>query len=161
MQLKKQQYSDSPRKIPTVQKVSDFLEVNSESDVPSSKYSLRLESQQELSLSASQVKSEMQSAIAQLFPHEQREVAEKFCQNLPQEELAQLQLLTRNPPEMTPEDISTIVAYTYSSDPNLFQEILAQQPRLIHLLSNHFVSAILGIMAAKWLNGSIKKMKMT
>jgi len=161
MQFKKYQYSDFPKKIPTLQKVSDFLELNSESDLLSSKYSSRLESQQKPSLSASQVRSEMLTAIAQLFPHEQQEVAEKFYRNLPQEELAQLQLLSHTPSEMTTEDISAIVAYTYSTNPNLFQEILAQQPRLIHLLSNHFVSAILGIMAAKWLNSSIKKMKIT
>jgi len=49
---------------------------------------------------------------------------------------------------MTADDVSKLASYL-SQPPDIFQEVLAEQP-LMKFLSNPLVAAVLGIAAAKW-----------
>jgi hypothetical protein len=57
---------------------------------------------------------------------------------------------------MSADDVSKLAAFAYHSHPDIFQEVMAEQPAMIKFLSNPLVAAVLGIAAAKWL-GSHRK----
>jgi hypothetical protein len=52
---------------------------------------------------------------------------------------------------MSADDVSKLAAFTYHSHPDIFQEVMAEQPGIMKFLSNPVVAAVLGIAAAKWL----------
>jgi hypothetical protein len=110
----------------------------------------------------SQMEPELQKAIAQIKPNERGDVARAFFKHLSKRGLhdrdleKQLGLSTHNASHMTADDVSKLAAFTYHNHPDIFQEVLAEQPGIIKFLSNPVVAAVLGIAAAKWL-GSHRK----
>jgi hypothetical protein len=111
---------------------------------------------------ATQMEPELQKAIAQIKPNERDDVARAFFKHLSKRGLSdrdlerQLGLSTHNPNRMGADDVSKLAAFVYHNHPDIFQEVMAEQPAMIKFLSNPPVAAVLGIAAAKWL-GSHRK----
>lgn len=105
---------------------------------------------------------ELQRAIAQIKPNERDDVARAFFKHLSQRGLSdraveqQLSLSTHNPNRMSADDVSKLASFVYHNHPDIFQEVMAEQPAILKFLSNPLVAAVLGIAAAKWL-GSHRK----
>ncbi|QLE55489.1 hypothetical protein [Nostoc sp. TCL26-01] len=106
---------------------------------------------------SSQMEPELQKAIAQIKPNERDDVARAFFKHLKQRGLEdrhleqQLGLSTHNPNRMNADDVSKLASFTYHNHPDIFREVLAEQPGIIKFLSNPVVAGIIGIAAAKWL----------
>lgn len=106
---------------------------------------------------SSQMEPELEKAIAQIQPNERHKVAREFLKRLKQRELSdrdleqQLSLSTHDAKRMTADDVTKLAAYTYHNHPDIFQNVLAEQPVLVKFLSNPLVGAIFGAMAIKWL----------
>lgn len=113
-------------------------------------------------LPASQLEPELQKAIAQIKPNERDDVARAFFKHLKHRGLderhleKQLALSTHNPNRMNADDVTKLASFAYHSHPDIFQEVMAEQPGMIKFLSNPVVAAVLGIAAAKWLGGHRK-----
>lgn len=107
----------------------------------------------------SQMEPELQKAIAQIKPNERGDVAKEFFNQLKKRGLhdrdleKQLGLSTHHTNHMTADDVSKLASFTYHNHPDVFQEVLADQPALVKFLSNPMVGAALGAIAAKWLHG--------
>lgn len=107
----------------------------------------------------SQMEPELQKAIAQIKPNERDDIARDIFHRLKDRGLSdrdlerQLGLSTHNPKRMSAEDVSKLVGFTYHAHPDVFQEVLADQPMIVKFLSNPLVGAALGAIAAKWLGG--------
>ena len=105
----------------------------------------------------SQMEPELKKAIAQIKPNERDDVARAFFKHLKQRGLddrhleQQIGLSSHNPNHMSADDVSKLAAFTYHNHPDIFQEVLAEQPGIMKFLSNPLVAAVLGIAAAKWL----------
>jgi len=54
---------------------------------------------------------------------------------------------------MNADDVSKLAAFTYHNHPDIFQEVLADQPAMMKFLSNPMVGAALGAIASKWFGG--------
>ncbi|OKH28133.1 hypothetical protein [Chroogloeocystis siderophila] len=110
----------------------------------------------------SQMEPELQKAIAQIKPNERDDVARAFFKHLKERGLSdrqleqQLALSTHHPNKMSADDVSKLATFVYHNHPDIFQEVMAEQPGIIKFLSNPLVAAVLGIAAAKWL-GSQRK----
>jgi len=110
----------------------------------------------------SQMEPELQKAIAQIKPNERDDVARAFLQHLKRIGLSdrhleqQLGLSTHNPNRMSADDVSKLASFAYHSHPDIFQQVLAEQPGIIKFLSNPLVAAALGVAASKWLGGHHK-----
>jgi hypothetical protein len=110
----------------------------------------------------SQMEPELQKAISKIKPNERDDVAKAFFKHLSKRGLndrqleQQLGLSTHNPNRMSADDVSKLAAFAYHNHPDIFQEVMAEQPGIIKFLSNPLVAAVLGIAAAKWL-GSQRK----
>jgi hypothetical protein len=106
---------------------------------------------------SSQMEPELQKAIAQIKPNERDDVARAFFKHLKSRGLderhleQQLGLSTRNPNRMSADDVSRIASFAYHNHPDIFREVLAEQPGIIKFLSNPIVAGLIGIAAAKWL----------
>lgn len=102
---------------------------------------------------------ELQKAIAQIKPNERDDVARSFFKHLKQRGLDEchlerdLGLSTHNANHMNADDLSKLASFTYHSHPDIFQEVMAEQPVLIKFLSNPVVGAALGAITAKWFGG--------
>jgi Glu-tRNA(Gln) amidotransferase subunit E-like FAD-binding protein len=105
----------------------------------------------------SQMEPELQKAISQIKPNERDDVAKAFFKQLKERGLEdkrleqQLNLSTHHPNRMTADDVSKLASFTYHNHPDVFREVLAEQPGIIKFLSNPIVAGIIGIAAAKWL----------
>ncbi|MFM2060478.1 MAG: hypothetical protein RLZZ507_148 [Cyanobacteriota bacterium] len=105
----------------------------------------------------SQMEPELQKAISQIKPNERDDVARAFFKQLKERGLddkrleQQLNLSTHHPNRMTADDVSKLASFTYHNHPDVFREVLAEQPGIIKFLSNPIVAGIIGIAAAKWL----------
>lgn len=105
----------------------------------------------------SQIEPELQKAISQIKPNERDDVARAFFKQLKERGLdekrleQQLNLSTHHPNRMTADDVSRLASFTYHNHPDVFREVLAEQPGIIKFLSNPIVAGIIGIAAAKWL----------
>jgi hypothetical protein len=104
----------------------------------------------------SQMEPELQNAIAQIKPNERDNVAREFFNHLKKRGLSdrdlehQLGLSTHNPGRMSADDVSKLASFAYHNHPDIFQEVLADQPALVKFLSNPVVGAALGAIASKW-----------
>lgn len=105
----------------------------------------------------SQMEPELQKAIAQIKPNERDDVAREFLKQLKQRGLSdrdlerQLSLSTHHASRMTADDVTKLASFTYHNHPDIFQDVLAEQPAIVKFLSNPIVGGILGVIAAKWL----------
>jgi hypothetical protein len=105
----------------------------------------------------SQMEPELQQAIAQIKPNERDDVARAFFKHLKERKLdekhleQQLGLSTHHPNRMSADDVSKLASFTYHNHPDIFHQVLAEQPGIIKFLSNPVVAGIIGIAAAKWL----------
>ncbi|TVQ20510.1 MAG: hypothetical protein EA367_08410 [Leptolyngbya sp. DLM2.Bin15] len=108
---------------------------------------------------ASQMEPELQKAIAQIKPNQRDDVAKEFLSHLKKRGLyvraleSQLSLSTHNPKRMSADDVSKLAGFTYHNHPDVFHEVLADQPALVKFLSNPLIGAAFGAIAAKWLGG--------
>lgn len=108
------------------------------------------------SIPPSQLEPELQRAIAQIKPNERDDVARAFFKHLKQRGLDErhlerdLGLSTHNPNRLSADDLSKLASFTYHSHPDIFQEVMAQQPAILKFLSNPMVGAALGVIASKW-----------
>ncbi|MBD2452578.1 hypothetical protein H6G80_00480 [Nostoc sp. FACHB-87] len=109
------------------------------------------------SIPSSQMEPELQKAIAQIKPNERDDVTRAFFKHLKGRGLddrhleQQLSLSTHNPNRMSADDVSKLASFAYHNHPDIFREVLAEQPGILKFLSNPVVAAIIGIAAAKWL----------
>ena len=108
-------------------------------------------------ISSTQMEPELQKAIGQIKPSEREAVAKDFFKHLKQHHLSdrdlekQLGLSSHHPNHMTADDVSKLAGFAYHNHPDVFHEVLADQPVLIRFLSNPLVGAAFGAVAAKWL----------
>lgn len=107
----------------------------------------------------SQMEPELQKAIAQIDPHERDDVSKAFFKHLKERGLSdrdlerQLGLSTHHASRMNADDVSKLASFTYHNHPDIFREVMAEQPAIFKFLSNPVVGAVLGAVAAKWLHG--------
>jgi len=107
-------------------------------------------------VSSAQMEPELQKAIAQIKPNERDDVAREFFKHLKKRGLSdrdlekQLGLSSRDPNRMTPDDVAKLAGFVYHSHPDIFHDVLADQPALVKFLSNPMVGAALGAIATKW-----------
>ncbi len=105
---------------------------------------------------SSQMEPELQKAIAQIKPNERDDVAKEFFKHFKQRGLSdrdlekQLGLSTHHASRMHADDVSKLASFAYHSHPDIFQEVLADQPALLKFFSNPLVGAALGLVAARW-----------
>jgi hypothetical protein len=108
---------------------------------------------------SSQMEPELQKAIAQIQPNERDDVAKDFFSHLKKRGLSdrdlekQLGLSTHNTKHMSTDDVSKLAGFAYHNHPDVFHEVLADQPMLVKFISNPMVGAALGAIAAKWMGG--------
>jgi hypothetical protein len=106
-----------------------------------------------------QMEPELQKAIAQIKPNERDDVAKEFFSQLKKRGLSdreleqQLSLSSRHPNRMTADDVGKLAGFAYHNHPDVFHEVLADQPALVKFLSNPLIGAAFGAVAAKWLGG--------
>jgi len=109
-------------------------------------------------ISPNQMEPELQQAIARIKPNERADVAREFFNQLKHRGVndheleQQLSLSTHHPSRMSAEDVSKLANYTYHNHPDVFQEVLADQPAIVKFLSNPLIGAALGAIAAKWVS---------
>jgi hypothetical protein len=107
----------------------------------------------------SQMEPELQKAIAQIKPNERDDVARSFFKHFKQRNLDErhlerdLGLSTHNPNHVNADDLGKIASFAYHNHPDIFQEVMAEQPAILKFLSNPMVGAALGAIAAKWFGG--------
>jgi len=106
---------------------------------------------------STQMEPELQKAIAKIKPNERDDVAREFFGQLKKRGLSdrdlekQLGLSTHDPNRMNAEDVGKLAGFAYHSHPDVFHDVLADQPALVKFLSNPLVGAALGAITAKWL----------
>lgn len=111
------------------------------------------------SIPTNQMEPELQKAISQIKPNERDDVARAFFKHFKQRGLderhleQQLGLSTHHASRMNADDVSKLASFAYHNHPDIFREVLAEQPAIMRFLSNPIVGAILGVAAAKWLGG--------
>ncbi len=104
----------------------------------------------------SQMEPELRNAIAKIKPNERDDVARKFFKELKKRGLSdrdlekQLGLSTHHASRLTADDVAKLASFTYHAHPDIFQDVLAEQPAIIKFLSNPIVGAAFGAIAAKW-----------
>jgi|SRR4028119_984413 hypothetical protein len=105
----------------------------------------------------SEMEPELQKAIAQIKPNERHDVAHEFLKRLKERKLSdrdlekQLGLSSHHASHMSADDVTKLAAFTYHNHPDVFQDVLAEQPAIVKFLSNPLVGGILGAIAVKWL----------
>ncbi|ACK71351.1 conserved hypothetical protein [Gloeothece citriformis PCC 7424] len=105
---------------------------------------------------SNQMEPELQKAIAQIKPNERDDVARDFFQHLKKRGLSdrdlekQLGLSTHHASRMNADDVAKLASFTYHNHPDIFQDVLADQPALVKFISNPLVGAALGAIASKW-----------
>lgn len=52
---------------------------------------------------------------------------------------------------MSADDLSKLAGFAYHSQPDVFHEVLADQPMLVKFISNPVVGDALGAIASKWM----------
>lgn len=106
-----------------------------------------------------QMEPELQKAIAQIRPNERDDVAREFFSQLKKRGLSerdlerQLGLSSHNSKHMNADDVSKLASFAYHNHPDVFQDVLADQPAMVKFLSNPLIGAALGAIAAKWMGG--------
>ncbi len=108
---------------------------------------------------SSQMEPELRQAIEKIKPQERDDVAKEMFKQLQgrgfkDKDLAkQLSLSTYNPKRMSADDVTKLASYTYHNHPDIFQDVMAEQPAIMKFFGNPIVGAVVGAIAAKWLGG--------
>ncbi|PNW54019.1 UNVERIFIED_CONTAM: hypothetical protein BEN50_09470 [Euhalothece sp. KZN 001] len=103
------------------------------------------------------IEKEMKRMLLKIHQEQRESIADEFLKKLPEKGItieefqANFLLSTVNPKQMNSEEISKLATYIYQHDPDTFQSVLTQ-PNRVQFLSSPILSAIVGIMASKWLN---------
>ncbi|MGB7084733.1 MAG: hypothetical protein WBD47_04215 [Phormidesmis sp.] len=106
---------------------------------------------------AAQMDPELKQAIAKIKPNERDDVARDFFKHLKERGLSdrdlekQLGLSTHNARKMNADDVGKLASFAYTAHPDIFQDVLADQPAILKFLSNPLVGAAIGAFATKWL----------
>lgn len=102
-----------------------------------------------------QIKTDLDDAIAKLSPPERQQLAQKLYQKVSEVGIdwQNLNLSTQLPEAMSTRDVSQLAAYAYQFHGEIFQAVFLEKPQLIYALSDTLVTAIISIMAMKWING--------
>ena len=106
---------------------------------------------------AAQMDPELKQAIEKIKPNERDDVARDFFKHLKERGLSdrdlekQLGLSTHNPKRMNSDDVGKLASFAYTAHPDIFQDVLADQPAILKFLSNPLVGAAIGAIASKWL----------
>ncbi len=107
-------------------------------------------------ITSAEMEPELKKAIAHIQPNQRDDVAKDFFNRLKKRGLSdrdlekQLGLSSHNPNRMTSDDVAKLAGFAFHSHPDIFHEVLADQPALVKFLSNPLVGAALGAIAAKW-----------
>lgn len=107
-------------------------------------------------VSIQQMEPELRQAIAKIKPNERDDVAREFFKHLKERGLdertleKQLGLSTHHARRMKEDDVAKLASFTYHSHPDIFKDVVADQPALVKFLSNPLVGAALGAIASKW-----------
>jgi hypothetical protein len=107
-------------------------------------------------ITSAEMEPELQKAIARIQPNQRDDVAREFFSHLKKRGLSdrdlekQLGLSSHNPKRMKPDDVAKLAGFAYHAHPDIFHEVLADQPALVKFLSNPLVGAALGAIASKW-----------
>lgn len=105
----------------------------------------------------SEMEPELRKAIAQIKPRERDDVARDLFKQLKSRGLSdrdleqRLGLSSHRASHLKEDDVTKLAAFTYHNHPDIFQEVLADQPGIIKFFSNPLVGAAVGAIAAKWL----------
>ncbi|EDX85883.1 hypothetical protein S7335_3586 [Synechococcus sp. PCC 7335] len=106
---------------------------------------------------AAQMDPELRSAIEKIKPNERDDVAREFFKHFKERGLSdrdlerQLGLSTHRARKMNADDVGKLASFAYTAHPDIFQEVLADQPAILKFLSNPLVGAAIGAIASKWL----------
>ncbi|MBD0336389.1 MAG: hypothetical protein ICV62_12940 [Cyanobacteria bacterium Co-bin13] len=106
---------------------------------------------------SNQMEPDLRQAISQIKPNERDDVAKEFLKQLGKRGLSerdlqsQLSLSSHHHNKMNADDVSKLAAFTYHNHPDIFQDVLADQPAVLKFLSNPLVGAALGAIAARWM----------
>ena len=106
---------------------------------------------------ATQMDPELRQALEKIKPNERDDVAREFFKHLKERGLSdrdlerQLGLSTHKPRKMNADDVGKLASFAYTAHPDIFHEVLADQPALLKFLSNPLVGAAIGAIASKWL----------
>jgi len=112
---------------------------------------------QSMSKSAPLIQRELKQIIPNLNREQRQAIADQLIKQLTEQGIEEqtlaktLTLQTTDPNRMNTEDISQLATYTYEHYPEIFEAVLTQ-PNVVQFLTHPVLSAIVGIMAAKWLN---------
>jgi maltodextrin utilization protein YvdJ len=110
-----------------------------------------------MSQSAPLIRRELKQILPNLNPEQRQAIADQLIKQLREQGIEQktleykLTINTTDPKAMNVEDISQVATYAYEHYPEVFEAVLTQ-PNIVQFLSHPVLSAIVGIMAAKWLN---------
>ena len=108
-------------------------------------------------ISSAQLEPELQQAIARIQPSQRDDVARELFSQLKKRGLGnrelekQLGLSSHDPSRMKSDDIAKLAGFAYHSHPDIFHEVLADQPALVKFLSNPLVGAVVRAIASKWI----------
>lgn len=108
-------------------------------------------------ITTAEMEPELKQAISKIQPNQRDDVARDFFNHLKKRGLSdrdlekQLGLSSHNPNRMTSDDVAKLAGFVFHSHPDIFHEVLADQPALVKFLSNPLVGAALGAIAAKWM----------
>lgn len=111
----------------------------------------------QVSKSVSVIRRELKQIIPEMNLEQRQTIADQLIEKLgargvKQESLeSNLPLNTANPKQMKADEITQVATYAYEHYPEVFEAVLTQ-PNMVQFLSSPILSAIVGIMAAKWLN---------
>ncbi|MBD1860900.1 MULTISPECIES: hypothetical protein [Trichocoleus] len=111
---------------------------------------------------SAQMEPELQKAIAQIKPNERDDVAREFFKHFKERGLSdrdlerQLSLSTHHPSRMNADDVTKLASFAYHNHPDLFRDVLAEQPGIVKFFSNPMVGAAFGLVAARWLSNRNK-----
>lgn len=107
-------------------------------------------------ISSAQMEPELQKAIAQIKPNERDDVARDLLKHLKERGLSdraleqQLGLSSHHPSHMNADDVTKLASFAYHNHPDIFRDVLADQPGILKFFSNPMVGAALGLVAARW-----------
>ncbi len=105
---------------------------------------------------AAQMDPELKQAIEKIKPNERDDVARDFFKHFKERGLSdrdlekQLGLSTHNTKHMKSDDVGKLASFAYTAHPDIFQDVLADQPAILKFLSNPLVGAAIGAIASKW-----------